>query len=143
MYFGLIDDIVKKSKNLDDEKIKEEIQKKFRMNGLVLANVEVIKMMDTSLNEGASNIVPVALKKDGEINESKSNSIKEEEFERLQEKVRETIKQIGNEILSGKIDIKPYNYNKHTGCDYCEYKSICNFNPNLKNNTYNYIRKTK
>ena len=143
LYFGLIDDIVKKSKNLDDEKIKEEIQKKFRMNGLVLANVEVIKMMDTSLNEGASNIVPVALKKDGEINESKSNSIKEEEFERLQEKVRETIKQIGNEILSGKIDIKPYNYNKHTGCDYCEYKSICNFNPNLKNNTYNYIRKTK
>ena len=143
LYFGLIDDIVKKSKNLDDEKIKEEIQKKFRMSGLVLANVEVIKMMDTSLNEGASNIVPVALKKDGEINESKSNSIKEEEFERLQEKVRETIKKIGNEILSGKIDIKPYNYNKHTGCDYCEYKSICNFNPNLKNNTYNYIRKTK
>ena len=143
LYFGLIDDIVKKSKNLDDEKIKEEIQKKFRMSGLVLANVEVIKMMDTSLNEGASNIVPVALKKDGEINESKSNSIKEEEFERLQEKVRETIKKIGNEILSGKIDIKPYNYNKHTGCDYCEYKSICNFNPNLKNNTYIYIRKTK
>lgn len=143
LYFGLVDDIVKKSKNLDDEKIKEEIQKKFRMNGLVLANVEVVKMMDTSLNEGASNIVPVALKKDGEINESKSSSIKEEEFERLQEKVRETIKQIGNEILSGKIDIKPYNYNKHTGCDYCEYKSICNFNPNLKNNTYNYIRKVR
>ena len=143
LYFGLVDDIVKKSKNLDDEKIKEEIQKKFRMNGLVLANVEVVKMMDTSLNEGASNIVPVALKKDGEINESKSNSIKEDEFERLQEKVRETIKQIGNEILSGKIDIKPYNYNKHTGCDYCEYKSICNFNPNLKNNTYNYIRKVR
>lgn len=143
LYFGLIENIINKGKNIDDEKIKEEIQKNFRMNGLVLANVEVIKMMDTSLKEGASNIIPVTLKKDGEINESKSSSIKEEEFEKLQEKVRKTIKQIGNEILSGKIDIKPYNYKKHIGCDYCEYKSICNFNPNLKNNTYNYIRKVR
>ena len=143
LYFGLVENIVKKGKNIDDEMIKEEIQKNFRMNGLVLANVEVIKMMDTSLKEGASNIIPVTLKKDGEINESKSNSIKEEEFEKLQDNVRKTIKQIGNEILSGKIDIKPYNYKKHTGCDYCEYKSICNFNPNLKDNTYNYIRKVR
>ena len=141
LYFGLVDNIVKSDKNMDDEKIKEEIRKKFRMNGLVLANINVIKMMDTSLNEGASSIIPVTLKKDGEISESKSSSIKEDEFEKLQEQVKDVIKQIGNEILSGKIDINPYNYNNHTGCDYCEYKSICNFNPNLKNNKYNYIRK--
>lgn len=141
LYFGLVDNIVKSDKNMDDEKIKEEIRKKFRMNGLVLANINVIKMMDTSLNEGTSSIIPVTLKKDGEISESKSSSIKEDEFENLQEQVKDVIKQIGNEILSGKIDINPYNYNNHTGCDYCEYKSICNFNPNLKNNKYNYIRK--
>lgn len=141
LYFGLVDNIVKSDKNMDDEKIKEEIRKKFRMNGLVLANINVIKMMDTSLNEGTSSIIPVTLKKDGEISESKSSSIKEDEFEKLQEQVKDVIKQIGNEILSGKIDINPYNYNNHTGCDYCEYKSICNFNPNLKNNKYNYIRK--
>ena len=142
LYFGLVDHIAKKDRNIDDEMIKEEIKKQFRMNGLVLANIDVIKMMDTSLVEGSSDIIPVTLKKDGEIS-IKSKSINENEFEDLQEKVRDTIKQIGDEILSGKIDIKPYNYQNHTGCDYCEYKSICNFNPNLKNNTYNYIRKVR
>ena len=38
-----------------------------------------------------------------------------------------------------KIDIKPYNYNKKTGCDYCKYKTICMFNTNIKGNEYNYI----
>ena len=46
---------------------------------------------------------------------------------------------ISKEILKGKIDIKPYNYNKKTGCDYCNYKTICMFNTNIKGNEYNYI----
>ena len=141
LYFGLVDHIAKKDRNITDEEIKEEIRKKFRMNGIVLANLDIIKMMDNSLKEGASNIIPVTLKKDGEISASKSNCIKENEFEELQNKVKDIIKQIGKEILSGKIDINPYKLNNNTGCDYCEYKSICNFNPNLKDNTYNYIKK--
>ena len=141
LYFGLIDNIVKSDKNLSDEKIKEEIRKKFRMNGLVLADINVIKMMDTDLEDGSSNIIPVALKKDGEINEAKSSTIKKEDFEKLQDQVSDIIKEIGKEILSGKIAINPYNYNKKTGCDYCEYRSICNFSPNLKGNKYNFIKK--
>lgn len=138
LYLGLVDNIVKANKNMNDEQIKEEIRKKFRMNGLVLANIDIIKMMDTKLQEGSSDIIPVTLKKSGEISD-KSSAIKEEEFTKLQEKVSDIVKQISNEILNGKIDIKPYNDTKHTGCDYCEYKSICMFNPNFKNNSYNYI----
>ena len=29
---------------------------------------------------------------------------------------------------------------KKTPCEYCEYKSVCNFDPKLKNNEYRYIR---
>lgn len=141
LYFGLIDHIIQADKNMSDEEIKEAIKKEFRMSGLVLANIDIVRMMDTSLTDGASSIIPITLKKSGEISEYKSSCIKEDEFENLQKKVKEVIKQIGNEILAGKIDIYPYNYNNHTGCDYCEYKSICNFNPNLKNNKYNYIKK--
>lgn len=139
LYFGLIDNIAHSDKNLTDEEIKAEIRKKFRMNGLVLANIDVIKMMDTSLTEGASSIIPVTLKKDGDISTSKSSVVDEEKFEKLQNDVKDVVKQIGDEIMSGKIDIYPYNYKKHSACEYCEYKSICNFNPNLPNNKYNWI----
>ena len=141
LYLGLVDNIIKSNRNMLDEDIKQEIRRKFRMNGLVLADINIIKMMDTKLDVGSSNIIPVTIKKDGEISESKSNTLKQEKFTELQEKVNKTIKEISKEIFSGKIAIEPYNYNKHTGCDYCEYKSICNFDPNFKNNTYNYIQK--
>ena len=141
LYLGLIDNIIKSNKNMLDEDIKQEIRRKFRMNGLVLADINIIKMMDTSLENGSSDIIPVTIKKDGEISEGKSSILKEDKFKELQIKVNEIIKEISKEILNGKIDISPYNYNKHTGCDYCEYKAICNFDPNFKNNTYNYIKK--
>ena len=53
------------------------------------------------------------------------------------------IKQISKEILDGKINAKPYYIvnEKKTPCSYCEYKSICQFNPKLKGNDYFYIGK--
>ena len=109
------------------------------MKGLNLADVSVIKMMDNKLQTGASDIIPAYISKDGILSEKKSSVINKEDFQKLQIKVKEIIKEISREILTGKIDIKPYNYNKKTGCDYCKYKTICMFNTNIKGNEYNYI----
>ena len=142
LYLGLIDNIVKASKNMSEEEIEREIRKGFKMQGFVLADVSVIKAMDNTLGNGeTSNIIPVSLTKDGEISNFKSNSLKKEEFDNLQKAVKKAIKNISEEILKGKIDIKPYNYDKHTGCDFCKYKTICNFNTNIKGNEYDYINK--
>ena len=109
------------------------------MQGLLLADVNVVKMMDNKLEQGYSDIVPAYIGKDGDLS-SKSSVATKEEFEALQKQVRKTIEEISGEILKGNIDIKPYNYQKKTGCDYCKYKSICMFNPNIKGNDYDYIR---
>ena len=143
-YFNLIDPIVKSSKNLTEEQIQEELKKQFRMNGMVLADINIIKMMDKKLEKGASNIVPVTFDKDGNIMQSRSNVITKEQFTLLQNKVKKIIKQISKEILEGNIEIKPtYNKSKkEEACKYCEYKSICCFNPNVNN--YSFIEnKTK
>ncbi len=143
-YFNLIDPIVKSSKNLTEEQIQEELKKQFRMNGMVLADINIIKMMDKKLEKGASNIVPVTFDKDGNIMQSRSNVITKEQFTLLQNKVKKIIKQISKEILEGNIEIKPtYNKSKkEEACKYCEYKSICCFNPNINN--YSFIEnKTK
>ena len=59
----------------------------------------------------------------------------------MQDYIYKTIKDISKEILSGKIDLKPYNKKGKTPCEYCEYKSICGFNGKNPENKYNYIDK--
>ena len=142
LYLNLLDNIYKASKNEDPERIEEEIRKLFRMKGLVVADVQVIKAMDKNIEEsGSSDIIPVTLKKDGNIYERQSSTIGAEEFKELQKSVRKVIKQLSSEIMKGNIDIKPYSYNDQTGCEYCVYRSICNFNTSLASNEYNYIKK--
>ena len=144
LYFNLIEPIISKNRNLSDEEIEEEIRKSFKMKGLILADVKVAKMMDNSLKEGTSNIIPVTLDKTGNISNGKSSVLSKDEFSALQKKIKKIIKQIAKEILSGNIEIKPvYNAKqKKTACEYCPYKTICGFDS--KQNTYEYIKnKTK
>lgn len=139
LYMGLIDNIVKNAKNLSDEEIENKIRSNFKMKGLILADISVIRTMDKKLQTGLSDIIPVYISKDGEISEKKSSVISKKNFDELQLQVKDIIKQISYEILKGKIDIKPYNYKKKTGCDYCKYKTICMFNTNIKDNEYNFV----
>ncbi len=141
LYFNLIDTIVKADKNMSDEDIKKELNKKFRMKGLVISDLDIIKMMDSRISpSNYSESVPVYLDKDGNISKSKSRVLEKEQFEKLQKYTKHIIKEISKEIFSGKIDIKPFYMNKKTPCENCEYKSICNFDPKFKDNNYNYIK---
>lgn len=142
LYFSLIEPkLAKAKKEMSKEEIEEIIKKNYKMNGLVLADVNVIKMMDSSITTGKSDIIPVELNDSGEINYKSSKTVTKEEFESLQKYTIKLIKQISKEILDGNIDLKPYYVvnNKKTPCSYCEYKSICQFNPKLAGNKYNYI----
>lgn len=141
LYFNMIDPSVTISGTKTEEEIENEIKKNFKMKGIILADVNVIKMMDQKLEQGYSENLPVYLDKEGNITDSRSSTIKKEDFANLQKKVKNIIKDISNEIYSGDISIKPYyNKDKKTPCDYCEYKAICNFNTKQKGNNYNYIR---
>ena len=83
----------------------------------------------------------IAIKKSGEISEGKTSGVNQEEYKILQNYIYKTIKQISKEILTGNIDIKPYNKKGKEPCEYCSYKAICGFNPRLCGNSYNYIDK--
>lgn len=125
LYFNLIDNIVKSNNKLTEEEIKDKIREQFRMKGLILADVDIIKMMDTNLLDGSkSKIIPANLNKDGTVKKSKS-CITKQEFEYLQKYISKIIKRISLEIMDGNIDIKPTNKKKKSPCEYCNYKSIC------------------
>ena len=144
LYYNLIDPILKTDRKIDKEQIEDEMKKKFKMNGLILADVNVVKMMDKTLEKGASNIIPVYLNNDGNISNAKSNTVTAEQFETLRKYTNKIIKQIAQEMLKGKIEIQPYyqKKNQKKPCDYCEYKDICNFKEYGCNN-YRYIPNDK
>ena len=138
-YFSLLEQMVKAEKKITDEEIEDMIRKNFKMKGLIIADVKIIKMNDNTLKSGSSKLVPAALTASGSINEKWTNGVKSEEFKILQEYIYKTIKDISKEILSGNIDLKPYYKKGKTPCEYCEYKAICGFNSRQNNNRYNYI----
>lgn len=139
LYFNLIDPIINSNKKLSEDQIEAEIRKQFKMQGLILADINIVKKMDKTLTSGNSDIIPAYINKEGELSNKPSN-INAEQFEYLQKYMDKIIKQISEEILSGDIEIKPYynTKNKKTPCEYCVYRSICRFNQITKND-YRYI----
>lgn len=140
-YFSLLEQMIKADKKVSDEEIENMIRKNFRMKGLILADVKIIKMNDNKLKTGSSKMVPAAITQSGTVNEKWTNGVNKEQFKILQDYIDKTIKDISKEILSGKIDLKPYNKKGKTPCEYCSYKSICGFNTKQNGNQYNYIDK--
>ena len=138
-YFSLLEQMIKSDKKIADEKIEEMIQKNFKMKGLIVADVKIIKMNDNTLKSGSSKLVPAAITSTGTVNQKWTNGVTKEEFKILQDYINITIKQIAKEILKGNVEIKPYNKKGKTPCEYCEYKTICGFNSKYKDNKYNYI----
>ena len=139
LYFSLLEQMINSDKKISEEEIEDKIRNNFKMKGLVLADINIAKMHDRSLNLGGSKIVPVYIDKSGNLSNKKSSIATEEEFNKLQKYINKTIKEIGKEIFNGNVEIKPYYKNKKTPCEYCSYKTMCGFSAGICKNEYRYI----
>lgn len=122
-YFNIDDPIIEYNEDIVHEKLQDMILESFKMTGLVLGEMEVVKGMDKNIN-GSSKIIPVGIKKTGEFS-SRSSIVSEEEFNKMREYVTTKIQEIGNNIVSGNINPYPYKKGNITACDYCDYSAIC------------------
>jgi len=77
--------------------------------------------------------------KDGEPygNYDKRGVLKPDDFEKLLRFTEKKTVQLIEEILSGRINVKPYRLNKESPCSYCKYKSVCRFDWQI--NDYNFL----
>ena len=141
LYFSMLEQIIKADRRMEQEEIEEKIRANFRMKGLILADVKVVKLHDKNLEKGASNLVPAYIDKEGNLSDKKTSGVTAEQFQDLQKYMYIVIKQISKEILGGNIYLKPFYKDKKTPCKYCDYKSICAFNMGGCENKYNYIDK--
>ena len=142
LYFHLHNPVVSSNKILTMEEIEEEIFKSFKMKGLLLGNTDVIKLMDQTLETGSSQIISAGLKKDGNL-ASHSQVAGQDEFKHLNKYVRNLYESSGNAIASGTVDISPYKLKKKTPCEFCSFRSVCQFDQSLEDNQYRILSPQK
>lgn len=140
LYFHVHNPILNVSSKISVEEAETSIFKEFKMRGLLLADSSVVRQMDTELDTGFSKMLPIAINKD-ESFRSGSSVVSREEWDVLRQFVRKKIRQIGSDITAGKLAIEPYQLGDKTPCQYCDYKSFCQFDQAIEGNQYRKLRK--
>ena len=143
LYSRIDDPIAKFDENKDDEEIRENILKSLKMQGLLIKDSNIIKQMDKSLESGektTSLIIPANLNKDGTLGRH-TKGVTYDEFDTIRKYVKDLIKDLCEEMLSGNISISPYKNKDKISCNFCTYSSICQFDTTLKDNKYKIINK--
>jgi len=101
-------------------------------------NGEFFQCLDNSIKQGWSEFYSFYLKKDGDqygSYDTTSNALKPEDFEKVLYFAEHKLVELGENIVSGKIDVYPYKLGSETACRYCEYKALCRFDWQI--NSYN------
>lgn len=129
-YYHIDDPVIELNGEMSEEEVQESILKELKPDGLVNEEESIYRAMDQNF-ETKSDVIPVELKKSGELS-ARSSVATTEEFAILSEYVNHNIIQKGNEIYSGNVKVSPYVEGQSSSCDYCPYKAICGFDVKIK-----------
>ena len=129
LYYHIDDPTIETPVELTKEQINEEILTKLRMNGVVNSDPAVVERLDRFLQD-KSKVIPVEKKKDGSFS-ARSGILSREELQVVSAYVDTKIRQIGREILDGKIAANPYEKGNEEACTYCAYKKVCGFDGSI------------
>ena len=129
LYYHIDDPTIETPVELTDEQINEQILAKLRMNGVVNSDPEVVERLDRYMQD-KSVVIPVEKKKDGSFS-ARSGVLSREEMQLISSYVDAKIRDIGREILDGKIAAKPYEKGNEEACTYCAYKKVCGFDSSI------------
>lgn len=140
LYFHVHNPLLALTNRISPSEVNGRVLKRFKMRGLVTADSETVKLMDDELETGYSELLPVALKRDGSFYSS-SSVVTNEQWDVLRRYVRNTISRIGSSIQAGKVSIEPYRMGTKTPCQYCDYKAVCQFDPQFDGNEYRKLSK--
>lgn len=130
LYYHMEDPcITEEGGELSEEELKRSILNQLRMKGIVNADPEVVSKLDTT-GDAKSDVIPVERKKDGSFTAA-STVMEGGELKTVSDYVNQKIKSIGREILSGRIEVNPYEMGSSNACEYCAYRSVCGFDKRI------------
>ncbi len=108
-------------RQLTASKAELEIDKKLKMCGVMLENLEVVEAL------GNGELIT----KQGTLHK-RAASATPEQMRRLLEHTKQKAASLATRIAEGKIGVQPVQLGEWSACQYCEYASICGIDPLLE-----------
>jgi len=138
LYFRLQDPLLSSDVPLDASRSEEMSFKSFKHSGMVIAESEVVGLMDKGL-QGWSEVLPIMAKADGTyVGDSAWTKNK---LAAMLSHVRSFYARAGESIISGSIDIAPFRLGNATACQFCEHHAVCQFDTRLSDGAYRELKK--
>ncbi len=142
-YFHIADqrvDLTGVDKEKFFEKISKEMQKSFRLSGIMVNSSQVIQDIAGEFS-GFSDILPLRKNAGGEVlGTSAGFLLSDTEFAQLQADVDRQIEKLCRQLADGRIAIHPKKTEKQSPCTYCAYKGICRFDLSFPGCNYEIIK---
>ncbi|WP_281888258.1 helicase-exonuclease AddAB subunit AddB [Paenibacillus sp. YYML68] len=137
LYFHVHNPMLQVKNALTAEQLDKELKKRFKMKGLLSADADIVRLMDSGLigAGGHSELLPAALKTDGSFYKT-SSVASDEEWSTIRRHVKRTIQEIGGSMVGGRIAIEPYRTRTAAACQGCSFKEVCQFDTQLAGNAY-------
>ncbi|NTW71530.1 MAG: helicase-exonuclease AddAB subunit AddB [Eubacteriaceae bacterium] len=133
VFYFKLDDPMINSRSSEVDEIASRINKILKLRGLILKDTNIIQAIDRDAQE--SDVINCRIKKNGDISASKG-MIEGHVFDTLLNHSIKKIKEMGENIAAGDIEILPVKSGRQTACGYCLYKNICQFDQKFSDNRY-------
>ena len=127
LYLHIHNPMIRTELELTENLIEEEILKSYRMRGYLLDDPEVVMGMDAQLGK-TSTVIPAALKTDGSFTKA-SKVLSTDDLQVVRKFVRHRHRQAGDGMLAGDTRVYPYKLKDKMPCQFCSYRSVCQFDP--------------
>lgn len=126
---------------IDADNKNDTIEKQFQLSGPTVSDLPLIMANDVTLSDPgtSSNVIQVDVTTKGDISK-KSKVLEESSMEELYEKSIDIVKDSIERILNGETKAVPFKYKDNDSCKYCQYRSICHFDPTIKDSARTYIK---
>lgn len=134
LYYQLDDPVIEGETGKNAEELEQKVFEHLRPEGLVNSDPAVLDKFDGELS-GKSDVIPVTLNKDGSLSKRGCSVADRGQFDILDRFVMRKMKQAGEEILQGRIDLSPLSMKQVDGCTWCPYKEICGFDSRISGYT--------
>lgn len=141
-YYNIKDPLVEQETKKDENNVEKQILGELRMNGLTNSNPDIIQKLDKS--DGKQSQVIKKLETDENYVPTKRSMVAStDQINSLCKYAAEKAKNLGKGLVEGDISVNPYDYDKHTPCEYCEYKSVCGFDKGIDGYKYRRLKNLK
>ena len=134
LYMHIHNPMIRPGTELSAAQLEAEIAKSYKMRGYLIGEADVALGMDADLGR-TSSIIPAALKVDGSFTKA-SKVLSSDDMQMMRSFVRTRHQKAGDGMLAGDTRVLPYKLRDKMPCQFCSYRSVCQFDPTDPTSTH-------